>query len=380
MYGFNSFYFHFLLIYLFYTFIVHKAFLTYGKYNVLHKSLRLEKLLMLSLPLFLLGTLRGETVGGDLENYIPHFDAIIRINSVKEIWDVSLKEPGYQILDYIIGQIWPTHRGFLVVTSIISLIGPIFIIYKYSPNYILSLFLYYSLGFYTNTFNNIRQSLAISICLLALPALFNKKLRSFILLVLISVTFHYSAIFFIALYPLVNSKFNLKKIFIIIIIATVLYFVYSISIMKTLFAIMAFKYDPNSITTHDGSKGISLLILYAVILLGEVFLYLRYTKKKNSKQKEILENAISFQTICCLCQMYAPLFSSMTRLTYYFYIPIIVIVPLLMKEFRRFKYLILGFYIAISILFVYMTYSKSSEIESNSQGVIPYAFINTIVY
>lgn len=379
MYGFNSFYVHFLLIYLCYTFIIHKAFVAYGKYNALRNNLRLEKLVILSMPLVLLGMLRGETVGGDLENYIPHFDAIIRINSVVEIWDVSLKEPGYQVLTYIIGKFWPTHRGFLVVTSILSLIGPMYLIYKYSPNIILSLFLYYALGFYTNTFNNIRQSIAISICFLALPALFDKKFRRFILLVFTAITFHYSAIFFSVLYPLINSKFSLKIILFIILIASTLYFVLGMSIMKILFTIMAFKYDPTNIAMPEESKGISKLIFYFIILLVEIFIYLKYNKKKH-KRKEILEYAICFQTLCCLCQMYAPIFSSMTRLTYYFYIPMIVIVPLLMKEFCRFKHLILVSYLAISVLFMYMTYSKSPEINSNSQGVIPYVFINTIVY
>lgn len=380
MYRFNSFYVHFLVIYLIYAFIIHKAFISCNKHSTLRYNHRLGELITLSLPLIILGMFRGETVGGDLENYIPHFDAIVKINSVFEIWDVSVKEPGYQILTYIIGKICPEHRAFLSVTSILSLIGPLYLIYKYSPRITLSIYLYYALGFYTNTFNNIRQSLALSICFFALPALFDKKFRRFLIIVLLAVTFHYSAIFFVSLYPLVNSRFSLRKICIILLIAIILYGVFSISIMKTLLTIMAFKYDPSSIGTATESKGISLLIMYSVILLAEILLYLRYKRKQNLKHNTVVKYAICFQTLSCICQMYAPLFSSMMRLTYYFYIPIIVFVPLLMREYVRFKYIILSSYILISGLFLYMTYNKSSEIESNSQGVIPYVFLNTVIY
>lgn len=379
MYGIHSFYFHFLIIYVLYEYVINKTFVSLNKLIRKSNNFKIEKIILLSLPIFVLGMFRGNTVGGDLENYLPNFHSMIRLNSVSNIFYISTQEPGYQILTYIIAKTFPYERAFLLITSFTSLIGPTYLIYKYSkfPEY--SFFLYYALGFYTNTFNNIRQSIALSICFIALPAILNGNLRKFIILIFIAITMHYSAIFFSLLYPLLRTRFEIKKIVIILTGSIILYCLFSTSFISGIFQIMAFKYNPDSfIETSD--KGWSLLIFYSLVLILEIIIYLKYKGNGVKKREKTLGYAICLQTMCCICQMYAPIFASMTRLTYYFYIPIVVIIPTLMCQYKEIRQLIFMSYLFISLLFINMTYSKSSDIDSNSQGVIPYVFLDHIVY
>lgn len=379
MYGINSFYFHFLIIYVLYEYVINKTFVSLNKHIRKSNNFRIEKIILLSLPIFVLGMFRGNTVGGDLENYLPNFHSMIRLNSVYNIFYISTQEPGYQILTYVIAKTFPYERAFLLITSFTSLIGPTYLIYKYSkiPEY--SFFLYYALGFYTNTFNNIRQSLALSICFIAVPAILNGNLRKFIILIFLAITMHYSAIFFSFLYPLLRTRFEIKKIVIILTGSIILYCLFSTSFISGIFQIMAFKYNPDTYI-ESSDKGWSLLIFYALILFLEILIYLMYHKNGSTKGDKTLGYAICLQTMCCICQMYAPIFASMTRLTSYFYIPIVVIVPTLMCQYKKIRQLIFISYLFISILFMNMTYSKSLDIDSNSQGVIPYVILDHVVY
>lgn len=189
MYGFNSFYVHLYIFYILYVTLVCCCFkqLKYKKH----------KIVLLGLPLVFLSSLRGDTVGGDLENYLPNFDAYYYINNLKDLLGYNSHEPGYVLFTKLISLLYPSHRFYLIVTSICTLIGPFYLIYKYSKMPGLSFLIYYSLGFYTNTMNNIRQSLAISICCFAIPFLFKREFRQFVFIVLLATVFHYSAFTFI---------------------------------------------------------------------------------------------------------------------------------------------------------------------------------------
>lgn len=91
-----------------------------------------NKIVLLGLPLVFLSSLRGDTVGGDLENYLPNFDAYYYINNLKDLLGYNSHEPGYVLFTKLISLLYPSHRFYLIVTSICTLIGPFYLIYKYS--------------------------------------------------------------------------------------------------------------------------------------------------------------------------------------------------------------------------------------------------------
>ena len=378
MFGYNSFYSHFLIFYLIYGIMILVLFSPKRDENGSFTRGNLPKVLFLALPLYLLGVLRGDTVGGDLEYYLPYFDEMCRATNVSQIWSVSSQEPGYQLYTYLISRISPTHRAFFIGTFTLSFIGPVALIYRYSKMPFLSFVLYFAMGFYTNTFNNVRQSIAISICFLSLSFLFNRNLRKFLFSVLLAATFHYSAIFFTLLYPLVNKRITFKRIFFMLGGGSVLYVFSSMAVMSFLLNILSFKYDSEATLLSSDGSGWGMFTLYLLILIGELFLYSRF--KNNDIKKDTLSFFIYLQVLAVLFQMYAPLFASMVRLTYYFFVPIIVVIPYLAYYFKSLRSIILSAGIALGILFLGMVYSKSDETGSNSQAVIPYVLVDKTIY
>lgn len=394
MFGYNSFYFHFLIVYLFYGLCVQAI---NSKSYYLHTvkpakrggnsiwdfcnitRSRKSKIFWLSLPLFLLGILRGDTVGGDLYYYITYFDDFCKLHSLLDVSSVSSHEPGYQLYTYLISRLSSSHFAFFFFTYVLSLIGPVYLIAKYSKMPLFSFFLYFSLGFYTNTFNNVRQSIAISICFLAYDFLFQRKFYRYAGMILLATMFHYSAIITLILYPLVGSRVTLKKIILYLSTGVGLYVLASVSILSFFINLLAFKYGDMDLAVTSESAGFGMMALYALVLIGELILY---KSRCNSTQEnaEIMSYFIQIQLLALLCQMFAPLFASMVRMTYYFFIPIIIAIPYMAYAYKPFRKIILMLCTVLALLYVGMVYRYNKETNNNSQGVIPYVLIDNVIY
>ena len=370
MYGVNSFYVRFFFIYVFFILIVSAVFKGNSK----------GKIVLYALPLFLLSALRGDTVGGDLENYLPNFDAYYYLNRISDILGYSSHEPGYVLFAKLISLISPTHRFYIIVTSFCCLLGPFYLIYKYSRVPGLSVLMYYSLGFYTNTMNNIRQSLAISICCFAVPFVLDKQFRKFILLVIIATMFHYSAALFVFAFFLSLKEYTFKRFFLILGSGVGIYCLMGISLLQYVMTFAIFKYDPEALMDKP-SSGWSLLVFYVILLVFEIIVYVKRKNNLNEVAVNQYSALIYFQLMAVLCQLYAPIYSSMTRAALYFYIPIVIAIPNFVKLFRRSRLLVS--IIVFTLCFAYMclfVYAYSDETGSNSQGVIPYVLIDEKIF
>src|SRR5690606_19464441 len=86
----------------------------------------------------------------------------------------------------------------------------LFVIKRFSNNYILSVFIYITFGFYTFLFNGLRQGIAMAVCFLALPYLINKNKLKYFLLIVIASLFHTSAWVMLPFYFLVHMKLRLE--------------------------------------------------------------------------------------------------------------------------------------------------------------------------
>lgn len=394
MFGYNSFYFHFLIVYLIYGFFVlaitrKSNRLSFQKSNIGNvndtwnfcnvTNSRKRKIFWLSLPLFLLGIFRGDTVGGDLENYLAYFDDFCKLNSFWDTWYVSTHEPGYQLFTYLISRLSSSHRAFFFFTYVLSLVGPVYLVGKYSKMPLFSFFLYFSLGFYTNTFNNVRQSIAISICFLAFHFLFKRNFYKYAGMVLLATMFHYSAIITLLLYPLVRNKITIKKIILYLTTGVGLYMLASVTILSFFINLLAFKYGGMELAITSESAGFGMMTLYGLVLIGELILY-KSPYNSSQENEERMSFFIQLQLLALLCQMFAPLFSSMVRMTYYFFIPIIIAIPYMSYAYKPFRKIMLILCTVLALLYMGKVYSYNEGTNSNSQGVIPYVLVDKVIY
>ncbi|PPK93266.1 EpsG-like putative glucosyltransferase [Nonlabens xylanidelens] len=144
--------------------------------------------------LFLLAGYRDVTVGTDTFRYLEHYQ---RIQNELNVWRLEyLWIKVMELVSFFNG----TFANLLLVTHLIILIPLFFVFVKASRYPILSLFFYVTFYYYFYSLNIMRQSVAVSLILLAFYVFYsNFKLKWLytVLIVTGAVLFHNSALIFI---------------------------------------------------------------------------------------------------------------------------------------------------------------------------------------
>lgn len=182
-----------------------------------HKSF-----IIYAMVLFILQSgLRNVAVGTDTYAYYLDFESVYYLS-----WDSVLdpffifittgsgKDPGYLILVKLFVSIIPSYRAFLLLVAISFFFSLGRILYKYTKsNYevLVALALYQCMYYSFFSITGIRQTIATSILLFAVPYAIDKKKWKFILLVFLAATQHKSALLFLPFYFLGYIK-NTKRV------------------------------------------------------------------------------------------------------------------------------------------------------------------------
>ena len=372
MFGFQSFYFFFFIFLVFYVLILKSS--TKNKRSFC---------IWCFVLLFLLSGFRGETVGGDLKRYLPEFYNVAH-SSFAKVFDSGYHEPGYVIFIKLLSLISMDNRSFLLGTALAAMIGPFILTYKYSNNPVVSVLLYYAMGYYTNTFNNIRQSLALSVAFCIVPFLVNRKFWKYLIGVLIATSFHYSAIILLIVYPLITRDLSFKRIMVYLASGLVLVYLFTFDIFSYIVTFALNKYDPEELLEERGGQGYGLLFFYSILFLMLSLFYLIKRRYLDTEQRFFLSFMLVFMVLTTLIQMTAPIFSSMVRMTFYFFIPIVMIAVPYISSLIQVKWHRVLFYFSIfgyAILYMALvTYSFNVDSGSNAQGVIPYVLFNITLF
>lgn len=166
-------------------------------------------------PLFLLLSLimgfRAISVGVDTLNYYHTFMQISKMNFEDLLIGFTYDdaEIGYVIFIKLISMLFDDYFAFQIITSFLFCFFMIFFIRENAINYIISSVVFIAL-LYLLSFNISRQMLAVSMLAYGWCLYAKKKYKGAFLISLLSVSFHYSAVFFVVVYfvyYLRNNKF-----------------------------------------------------------------------------------------------------------------------------------------------------------------------------
>ena len=131
--------------------------------------------LFIGMVLTVVSCVRSESVGGDLTNYRMVFD-LTEGCSIGTIFLKIRYEPLFSMLYFVVHLIGGSFRTFIVVCSILSLIGPICFIQRHSKQPWMSFFLYISGVYYLSTLSMLRACIAMSISLFAIDAFMDGRI------------------------------------------------------------------------------------------------------------------------------------------------------------------------------------------------------------
>ena len=226
---------------------------------------------LVSIALIIMSTIRSEQVGVDmLESYLPYFDSVVA--GGKEFLfseqDTFRNEFGYGALNYIISLFSTSHVALNFGIALLCVGLTSVFIYKYSSSVWVSMFIFISFGFFGYTLCTLRHQIAICIFMFALPHLQNKKFIPYLIIVLLSATFHKSMLVLIPIYFL--AQLPLNAIFLSLYTAGALIFIiFSEPIMSFITQYVYTSYQVGSyyMNGRDFQTGFIPIVLFLVVLL-----------------------------------------------------------------------------------------------------------------
>lgn len=271
-------------------------------------------------------SLRSNEIGADLNEYLKIFHAT-KNYSIVDILANSLSfdhffgvpiyngnyEVGYVLLNKLIYTISATDFAFKLFISVFLYIPVLILIYRKSENVFLSVLLYILLGYYLGSYVIIRQYCAISIGIFSVLKLDQKKFASAILISLVGILFHKTAIVFccfVILYCVLKKRnilLSKKTVILSVLVA------YLLSGTVVNFIIQNYyQYYENAIVRGEG-----VYLFFFLLFLFLVCVWLE-------KNKKIYDLFFFLALAAVIIQLFSTQFSLITRLGLYFQIYLIV--------------------------------------------------------
>lgn len=319
--------------------------------------------------LILISGLRGHYVGGDLSNYLPLYESISKLKLSDIFVDRTKYGFCFSLFLKLISYVSKQGQFFLLVTSVFNLVFVGLYIRRYSLIPWFSIYIYITMAFYTNTFNSVRASMALAIGLLCVQYIIERRFWKFIICYFIAVEIHQTFMPFILLYYLSNKRLSFKYIIFMISGSFLLSQMGQLRVIDNFVGLYSSLYE----NIDFSSKGYSLFILLSVVAVLSYWL----GRKNMTRNMSVFIHAL---ILAACIQAFASQFALITRITLFFSINMIVLIPNIIQTAsfginRR----ILIMIICIFCFWYFHRFVMTPVMDigfgmTNSQGTIPYRF------
>ena len=313
--------------------------------------------IVLGFLLFIISALRSTSVGNDSGQYARIFYFLQQLD-IKLIINYYQSDLAFYYLTKILTYVTSNHQWmFAIIGGFFSYSVSRFI-YKHSANPMVSLIMLITMSYFAFSLTGLRQTIAIAIILFSYDYIIHKKFFKFILFVGIASLFHQSALFFLPAYLINSKQISGLKIFVGILTASI---VFAFRPLLVSF-VQLFIYQDYSINLDQDAGGWTTLVMYFLIILVSL-IFSRKIKNKN------FFLFLKMMFIGALIQMFVPLQPNIFRVSMYYNISSLILIPEILKtqkdKFSKFITYLL-FFIFMGIMYYVFTY--------NNAGVQPYQF------
>ena len=307
----------------------------------------------------LLLSLRGLECGTDTPQYEASFQSYGKISYLNILQGYDY-ERGFILLSRFISGLGGGFRSFLWVCSAICVL-PLWNFYKNeSEHYPLTIALFLSVFPYYMYFSGIRQSIAMSLGILAWYAVKNRKLLYFLIAVFSAMQFHSSAFILFSLYPLYRARITKNWLWLVIPFMVLVY-VYKQPIFNYL---LRFLWEEYETTPETGATTVMfLLILFAVY---------SYLIPDDTLLDHDLIGLRNILLLSIVIQFFAVLHPLSMRMNYYFLVFVPVLIPKIAARCQpRFQQISK---LSVSVMTVYFLYYFVNKMvrDIDSLNIFPY--------
>ncbi|NOV00202.1 EpsG family protein [Paenibacillus planticolens] len=184
------------------------------------------------------------------------------------------KDIGFGILQMILKSYTDNPQLLIFLTALVTNVLIVYVLYKYSRLFEMSIYVYITSGLYIVSMNGVRQFLASAIAFAATKYLFAGNWKKYFLVVTIASTFHQSALILIPIYFIVRRKAWTSSTIIILFMAIFIILGYNV-LSNALFAAIADSHYSEYKNFQEGGANIIRVIVWCVPL---IFAYLGRNK------------------------------------------------------------------------------------------------------
>lgn len=302
--------------------------------------------------IFIFEAFRKYELWGDLVGYSRRHESLADIDSLNSFikYIDGKKDPGYYFCEWISTKLGMSFGIWMAIIAFFFLFTIGFFIYKRSEHSLISILLFIALGFLVFSLSGLRQTTAIAIVLWSYMALEKNRKLLFVLLVLLASLFHKSALIVLILILFRKTRFGIPHI-VLSIIGIMGFIAYSPQI-RIFLNENVFVDNYSGYQSSDATLNFTGFIIQAAIFLFCIFYYKKITNE--NKRDLLLYNSLFLGLIF---QLFASLVAEMFRISMYFSVYSLVLVPKALyneKDKEQLRYLsfliifVLLFYIVIS--------------------------------
>lgn len=263
--------------------------------------------------------LRHPSMGYDLGwkvnyGYLGSFQILASLD-----WGVSdfqNYEVGYIFFNKLVSLFTNDAQAFLFICAACSILPFIYIIYKESKDIQTSFILLFGSPVFTMMFSGLRQALAIGILTLSIRFIKEKRIIPFVILVAVACLFHNTSFLFLLAYLIYNfGKLFNKKIMLLVLFSI---FILRRPLLQSVGGLVSSK----NVIINSGS--INFFLASFVLLL-----FLLLATKDNDDE---INGMIKIYYLACICTMFSSVNPLAMRASFYFYVILVILVPVLYDD------------------------------------------------
>lgn len=319
--------------------------------------------------LMFLAAFRASSVGNDTEEYLRIFEETISSGIYESRYEI-----GYLWLNKLLGYISHDSQIVLIVSSIFIFYSFGRFIWKYSEMPWLSLFLFFTYGFFSSSLNIMRQSLAMAILLFSYDFLLQGKNLKFVLSVLFASLFHTTAFLFISSYICRKLHITVKLVIIFVGISILFSYLFSV-LLDSLFGVLAM-YEHYKDGKYSGGTRLASILYIIISSFIFIFSYCILKQKKlqmKFSDSQFLCNNCMLITvlIAVACYIVSIKLNLLDRVAIYFNMISIVLLPNIIYSLTNRNRMLL---ISCTILFFFIYSAIIVTYRPEWNSLYPYSF------
>lgn len=328
--------------------------------------------ILASLQMFLILALRANSVGVDFVTYDSAFSFIstidfadmlsrIRIVHTADLPSPFDMESGWMILNWLLSHINFGFRSITVFCAAINMYAVGKFIYKYSTTPWLSFCIFEGIGVYRYMFGILRQSLALSLIILAVDAYYEKKKVRALLVWVATFFIHRTALLGGALFFLIEWNNTDKSKFKVLLLAWIPFVMLMPFIYNKLFVpIMSIVGKGGYVGHTIRLNNMMVLIVFIGVLTA---LFYKFSNSSTSMERMFVWSVI----ILIYWSTFGMFNDILSRTQGYFSFFLSLEIPLVLYHYRPRKVAQCGRFAVFILLLAFMIYSL------NGSNLVPYA-------